>query len=65
MTERALPSRVSAARRIALEVGFGESCVPEVGRLDATEVLTTPTTSAVVASRRPPGVRSRSCAGGD
>ncbi|WP_406118570.1 O-methyltransferase [Streptomyces sp. NBC_00989] len=33
MTDRVVPSRVVAAERIASELGFELSCIPEVGRL--------------------------------
>ncbi|MFJ9374851.1 O-methyltransferase [Streptomyces sp. NPDC101455] len=33
MTDREVPSRVVAAERIASELGFQLSCIPEVGRL--------------------------------
>ncbi|MEU1785869.1 class I SAM-dependent methyltransferase [Streptomyces sparsogenes] len=33
MAERAVPSRVVAAERVAVETGFKKSCIPEVGRL--------------------------------
>ncbi|MEV6507401.1 class I SAM-dependent methyltransferase [Streptomyces sp. NPDC051642] len=33
MTDREVPSRVMAAERIASELGFELSCIPEVGRL--------------------------------
>ncbi|MFJ9351188.1 O-methyltransferase [Streptomyces sp. NPDC101237] len=33
MAERAVPSRVVAAERVAAEAGFKKSCIPEVGRL--------------------------------
>ncbi|WP_405866985.1 class I SAM-dependent methyltransferase [Streptomyces sp. NBC_01515] len=33
MTDREVPSRVVAAERIASELGFELSCIPEVGRL--------------------------------
>jgi hypothetical protein len=33
MAERAVASRVVAAERVAFEVGFKKSCIPEVGRL--------------------------------
>ncbi|WP_097873362.1 O-methyltransferase [Streptomyces sp. ms184] len=33
MAERAVPSRVVAAERVASEAGFTKSCAPEVGRL--------------------------------
>ncbi|MFI1676267.1 O-methyltransferase [Streptomyces sp. NPDC020607] len=33
MVQRAVPSRVEAAERIAVEAGFKKSCIPEVGRL--------------------------------
>ncbi|MET9667108.1 class I SAM-dependent methyltransferase [Streptomyces sp. NPDC006475] len=33
MAERAVPSRVVAAERVASETGFKKSCLPEVGRL--------------------------------
>ncbi|WP_328675461.1 class I SAM-dependent methyltransferase [Streptomyces sp. NBC_01261] len=33
MTDRGVPSRVVAAERIASELGFELSCIPEVGRL--------------------------------
>ncbi|MYW03844.1 class I SAM-dependent methyltransferase [Streptomyces sp. SID3343] len=32
-TERAFPPRVTAAERVAVEAGFENSCLPEVGRL--------------------------------
>ncbi|MFJ2897320.1 O-methyltransferase [Streptomyces sp. NPDC087218] len=33
MAERVVPSRVTAAERVASEMGFEKSCIPEVGRL--------------------------------
>ncbi|MCT2548075.1 O-methyltransferase [Streptomyces atratus] len=33
MEERAVPSRVVTAERVASEAGFKKSCIPEVGRL--------------------------------
>lgn len=33
MAERAVPSRVVAAERVASEAAFKKSCIPEVGRL--------------------------------
>ncbi|WP_344050750.1 O-methyltransferase [Streptomyces thermoalcalitolerans] len=33
MAERAVPSRVAIAERVASETGFKKSCIPEVGRL--------------------------------
>ncbi|MER5500265.1 MULTISPECIES: O-methyltransferase [unclassified Streptomyces] len=33
MAERVIPPRVAAAERVASEMGFKKSCIPEVGRL--------------------------------
>ncbi|MFI6638850.1 O-methyltransferase [Streptomyces sp. NPDC050504] len=40
--ERARPARVTAAERIAAELGFKKSCIPEVGRLLALAAAAKP-----------------------
>ncbi|WP_411292874.1 hypothetical protein [Streptomyces sp. CBMA123] len=60
--ERGVPAGVLAAERAAARLGFTKSCTREVGRLrlrylthpalEASEVLTTPGSSAVLAVRR-------------
>lgn len=42
MSERAVPARVLAAERIAVEAGFDKSCIREVGRLLRTAAAAKP-----------------------
>ncbi|GGW83123.1 transferase [Streptomyces lomondensis] len=42
MAERAVPSRVEAAERLAAEAGFAKSCIRAVGRLLATAAASKP-----------------------